>query len=80
MILNGKQIKDISIKQDKLDITTESIVSINSVTNVDYTKTHSINKINEINYATSNLNMNASGATIGDKACELFVIEFPVRM
>ena len=78
MQLKGKQIKDTSIEQNKLDITTDSIVSVSSVTNVDFVEQQTYDRIEDIAYSTLNNNMTANNATIGELACNIHVIEFPV--
>ena len=78
MKLNGKQFENSTIEQDKLHIETNTIVNLSSVTNVDYVKQETYERIDDITFSTLNNNMTANNATIGDKACDDFIIEFPI--
>jgi len=78
MQLKGKQIKDSSVEQGKLNVTTESIINVSSVTNAEYVNTNSVDRVEAITYATLNMNMAATGATIGELACDIPIIEFPI--
>ena len=78
MQLKGKQIKDSSVDQTKLNVTTASITSVSSVTNAEYVNTNSVNRVGEITYASLNMGMTANVATIGGVATDTTLIEFPI--
>lgn len=76
--VNGNQIDSKTIVQNNFNIDTESIISNNNITNKSYVDT-TINQNLKIYYSRLNMNMSASITTgIGQKACDISVIEFPI--
>ena len=76
--IRGKQIENNSINQSNMFVETNTIISGTSVTNKQYV----IQQINEksggIHQSRLNQHMTANNASIGEKACDSAVIEFPI--
>lgn len=76
--LKGKQFKNNTISQNNFNISTDSISKDYHVINKQYI----INRFNEsvggLHQSKLNLNMTANNATIGQKATNDYIIEFPV--
>jgi len=77
MPIKGKQIIDNSIPQEKLNIETDSIIYDTDITNKEYVDTTVDEHVKNIRYNKLNRNMQALNAGIGDKACNIAIIEFP---
>lgn len=81
MKLNGKQLRDNTITQDKIGITTESVINNNDATTKEWVETHVDDEIEKITYSTSNLNM-AGLTTISNNgpmlACDSAISSQPI--
>lgn len=76
-MIQGHQINENSIVNNKIKILTDTITTNNNVTNKDYVRlTLAQNKL--FYYNKLNLNMLANDASIGELACNIPIIEFPI--
>lgn len=78
MNVRGKQFSNNVIQQKHLNITRISIVNPNDITNKQYVEEKISESQGVFEQAELNNFMVANDATIGQKACELAVIEFPI--
>jgi len=76
--IQGKQIQDSTIEQRSMKVLKETITDNNSVTNKEYVLEKVNQSLSGLYQSKLNLNMTASGATVGELACENGVIEFPL--
>ena len=77
-LIKGKQLNNSTIEQRNVYIENDSITSGTSVTNKQYLYNLINEKLGGIHHSKLNQHMTANNATIGQKACELAVIEFPI--
>jgi len=78
MPIKGKHLVDNTISQEKLNITTDSVIYDTDITNKEYVDSVIDDQVSNIRYNKLNRNMQALNAGVGDKACEDAIIEFNI--